>query len=356
VTAIETVRAVRGTGRVSLACAVGGITVGRILDLDALSAAVGEVTWLITARHAASLAVAVGMAAFARSITGGPWRILATPAWVLLGLGLAIPFVDVGTVLPAADGPRFALYASSPLWLIHWTAYLTASMIAAVAILTTSVRNVAASRGGFRAQLLCLGTGTAFVVVYVALNAAHLLILVLNPVAETERLVDFEQGAANIASLLVGISLLAGLFEPFAVSLARRRHVWGLWPMWLALWDHAPHLEPELRRRGRLRSTLVPDARMVLLRLVVEIGDATRALAPRMVAHDPANPTERAAALRLALKQPELGATTTAGPPPPEEMTSIDRRAKDLYGVARAWNKEMPTAPAADPALAGSRH
>lgn len=335
VTVVEAVRAVRGTGRASLAISMAGLTVGRVLDTDELSARFGEAAWLITSRHAASLVVAIGMVAFARSITGTRWRMSSPWVWAVLGVGLVVPLVDPGALLPVDDDARIAVFAGSPVWLVHWGAYLSVSLLAAVAVTTTSLRSIGASRGAFRAQLACLATGTTLVMVYALLNAVHLTTLALRPGTGLGPLAGVEQVVSNLASLMVGLSLLTGLLEPVAVGVARRRRVWALWPVWVGLWDFAPHLDAE--RPGRLRSALARDPHMVLVRLVVEIGDAARVLTPHLPEHDASRPVERAAALQVAAERHRRGDPVNGSAPPPDLERTLDQRAQELHDVARVW-------------------
>ncbi|MGW6128853.1 DUF6545 domain-containing protein [Cellulomonas sp. NPDC055163] len=334
VTVVEVVRAVRGTGTPSLLVAVAALAAGRTLDLDAVGGALGRTTALAAAEHALVVVSALAVVAFTHRITGQR-RTVPRAVWVVLVLALAAPLVDAGSVLPATADHRAAVYASSVPWLVHWVAFLVTLTVALTAGARTALRNGRLARGVLGVRLVGLGAGQVLGVLYAALKALHLGALVVSPGSDVGLLGTAEQAALSSAILLVAAGLVVGFAATAAADVATRRRLWVLWPVWADLWPHAPHLDHAAP--SRLRTAVSPDARIREVRLVVEIGDALRALTPYVPAHDHTDPVASAAALQLASRRVGQDVPTPASTGPRPAEAGFAARTRELSTLARAW-------------------
>ncbi|WP_258725304.1 DUF6545 domain-containing protein [Cellulomonas sp. NS3] len=334
VTVVEVVRAVRGTGTRSLLVAVAALAAGRTLDLDAVGEALGRTTALAAVEHALVVVSAVAVVAFTHRITGER-RTVPRPVWVVLAVMLAAPLVDAGGLLPATAEGRAAVYASSVPWLVHWVAFLVTLAVALTAGARIALRNGRLTRGVLGVRLVGLGAGQVLGVLYTALKALHLGVLVVSPGSDVRLVGTAEQAALSSAILLVATGLVVGFAATVAADVATRRRLWVLWPVWADLWPHAPHLDDT--PPGRLRTIFSTDARIREVRLVVEIGDALRALTPYVPAHDHTDPVASAAALQLASRRVGQGLPPPAASGPRPAEAGFAARTRELSTLARAW-------------------
>lgn len=342
----ESVRLARGRGSRALWVAVLGLALSRTLDLDAVAGAFDHAVALSVAERIAVLVAAVGVVVLTRSIAhqGGraPGRGLTVATdprlWAAVGLLMLAPLVHAGQGLPGSTAGRAAVYASDPWWGVHWAtflAFLTFVLWQGAAI---SLRNARHAPGALRWRLLGLGVGQSLAVAYAVLKATRLVLLATTgPGAADDVLGVAEQGALAASVATVAVSLLAGAVGTAWDGLVLRGRVWTLWPLWVGLWDHAPHM-PFTEPPGRWAVTFAGDVRMTSVRQVVELGDAVRVLAPYLPVHDPTDPAARADALAEAAGRRTAGLRPTGDHEEPEPAgVTVEERLAHLLPVARRW-------------------
>lgn len=354
VVAVETVRVAQGRGSRALWVAVLGLAVSRTLDLDAVAGAFGHAVTVSVAERMAVLVSAVGVVVVTRSIAreGGrrPGRALAVATdprlWVVVGLLILAPLVHAGQALPSDTAGRAATYAADPWWGVHWVTFLVFLGFVLWQGASISLRNARHVPGILRWRLVGLGVGQGFAVAYAVLKGVRLAVLAADgPAAADDVLGAAEQGALAASVATVAVSLLAGAVGTMWDGLLLRRRVWTLWPLWVGLWDHAPHM-PFPAPPRRWVATVIGDVRMTAVRQVVELGDAIRVLTPYLPPHDPTDPAARAAALAEAAGRRSAGSSPLGDHHEPEPMGStVDERATHLVPVARRWRRSAASAP-----------
>lgn len=286
-----------GSGNAPLVVALGALVLSGTTGLDAVRAALGRTVALATAEHVLVLVGALAVATLTHRLAGRRRR-APRHLGLLVLVALGAPLLDAGATLPESAEGRTALYASSPVWLVHWSAFLVTLAVVLTLGAHAALRDGRVALGVPSLRLAALGAGQVLGVLYAVLEALHLGVLAVSPTADPRLLAATERAALTSAVLLVASGLLAGLAVELVADLAARRRLWQLWPVWADLRPVDP-TDPD-GFPGRVRTTLARGARPRQLRVVAEIGDAVRVLAPHVPSHDPHDPVAQAAALQLA--------------------------------------------------------
>lgn len=344
VAGVEVIRWLRRTGTPSLTVSVVALAVGRTIDLELGGPTFGRSVALAVVEHSAVLVSACAVLVFTRTMsTAGDrtGRFLATATnrslWILAGAALLAPLVNATATLPADQDQRAALYASDPLWCLHWAVFLGALVVVLSQGARIAARGARHTPGVLRARLIGLCLGHTFGVCYAISKGVRLGILATTPTFDDDALAAIEQGSLTACIAAVTLGLLAGPIASAGEGLRTRSQVWRLWPLWVGLWEHAPHLPFKTPPR-RTAATLERDSRIVLVRQVVELGDAIRVLGPYMPNHDPADPADLCRALATAAARRSAG-ISPHGEPGPSGGSSIVERLAFLLPIARHWSQ-----------------
>lgn len=341
---VEVVRAVHGRGSRSLTVAVCALAVARTLDLEVV-AAMRSVAVAVM-EHGLVLVSAAAVVHFLMGLVPGSatdLRLVALAAdrrtHVVVLAALLAPVVHFERALPADADARGAVYASSPLWALHWAAFLSVLAVVFSYGALISLRSARHAVGIMRWRMASVGAGHAVGAMYVVLKAVRLVATSADPtLTALTLLAAAEQVAETICILAIAAGLASGSVIAVAEDMRHRYRVWVLWPLWVGLWDHAPHL-PFSSPPRRWAAVLASDIRIVLVRQVVELGDATRVLAEHMPEHEISDPADQACALAVA------AARRAAGAPPLRLIgqrateATVDQRIARLAPIARRWRR-----------------
>ncbi|GIG21151.1 hypothetical protein Cch01nite_18750 [Cellulomonas chitinilytica] len=342
VAGIQVVRTLRGAGSWSLTVAVVALATGLTIDADVVSAALGRSVVLAVVEHTSILVAAVATLAFIRCAADENGH-LANPvrraAWIVAAVALTAPLLRATQELPAAAEARADVYADSPFWGIHWATFLGLLMVVMCRCAVLGFSNAPRARGLLRVRLVGIGVACVVGAGYAVLKSVLLVTLALS--LGSAELADVlsaaEQAALMLSITITAAALLAGAVESIRQEIVVRSRVWALWPLWVGLWEHAPHM-PSATPPRRLAATLARESRMILVRQVVELGDATRTLGPFLRERDASSPADEARALADAAARRSAGAIPE-GPGQPAPGSTVDERVAYLRPIARGWGR-----------------